>query len=316
MARLLGLGLLAALFFSSTFLFNRFMSLGGGHWFWSAALRYAWMALLLIVILLLQRRLDVLRDVARQLRRRPGFWLVAGTVGFGIFYAGVSFAAGFAPSWVLATTWQLTILMSPIVLAFFGRRVPVRGFFFTALIFAGIVLVNLEQAQAVSVQAALLGIIPMLISAIAYPTGLQMVWEDQRRSPPSPALENSFGRVLLLTLASAPFWLLLGFIVQPPPVSTSQVLSTLGVAIFSGVIATTLFVAARQLAHTPYQLAAVDATQSGEVIFSLAGELLLLNGALPGNLGLAGIAITLVGLVLYLLAQGREATPGAGSAPV
>jgi hypothetical protein len=52
------------------------------------------------------------------------------------------------------------------------------------------------------------------------------------------------------------------------------------------------------------------------VIFSLAGELLLLNGALPGNLGLAGIAITLVGLVLYLLAQGREATPGAGSAPV
>jgi drug/metabolite transporter (DMT)-like permease len=206
--------------------------------------------------------------------------------------------------------------MSPIVLAFFGRRVPVRGFFFTALIFAGIVLVNLEQAQAVSVQAALLGIIPMLISAIAYPTGLQMVWEYQRRSPPSPALENSFGRVLLLTLASAPFWLLLGFIVQPPPVSTSQVLSTLGVAIFSGVIATTLFVAARQLAHTPYQLAAVDATQSGEVIFSLAGELLLLNGALPGNLGLAGIAITLVGLVLYLLAQGREATPGAGSAPV
>ncbi len=52
---------------------------------------------------------------------------------------------------------------------------------------------------------------------------------------------------------------------------------------------------------------------SGEVIFSLAGELLLLNGAMPGNLGLAGIAITLVGLVLYLLAQGRE-TPPSGQA--
>lgn len=39
-------------------------------------------------------------------------------------------------------------------------------------------------------------------------------------------------------------------------------MSTLGVAIFSGVIATTLSVAARQLAHTPYQLAAVDAARS------------------------------------------------------
>ena len=47
MLRLLVYGLLAALFFSSTFVLNRAMSLGGGNWVWSAVLRYAY-ALLLI----------------------------------------------------------------------------------------------------------------------------------------------------------------------------------------------------------------------------------------------------------------------------
>ena len=37
------LGLTAGMFFSATFIFNRAMSLEGGHWYWSAALRYAYM---------------------------------------------------------------------------------------------------------------------------------------------------------------------------------------------------------------------------------------------------------------------------------
>ena len=41
MARLLSIGLLAAFFFSSTFVLNRAMSLGGGHWVWSVYTPYA-----------------------------------------------------------------------------------------------------------------------------------------------------------------------------------------------------------------------------------------------------------------------------------
>ena len=73
-----------------------------------------------------------------------------------------------------------------------------------------------------------------------------------------------------------------------------------------GALATVLFMHARHLARTPYQLAAVDSTQSGEVIFSLLGEVLLLGGALPGPVGWAGVVLTMVGLVLYLGAQRRE----------
>ena len=48
MTRLIGIGVLAALFFSSTFVLNRAMSLDGGSWVWSASLRYGWMTLFLI----------------------------------------------------------------------------------------------------------------------------------------------------------------------------------------------------------------------------------------------------------------------------
>ncbi len=312
MLRLLALGVLAALFFSSTFILNRAMSLEGGHWVWSASLRYAWMILLLSGGLLVAGRGALLGAALRLLRRHWRFWLLAGSVGFGVFYAGIAFAASYAPSWVVATTWQLTVLASPLVLLSYGRRVPWRGVLFTLLIFGGIVLVNLGQAQAAPPQTVLLGALPVVLSAFAYPWGLQLVWEAGAggkglggRIPhiDDPALANTFTRVLLLALGSLPFWLLVVLIAQPPPPASGQVINTLLVAIFSGVIATSLFLAARHLARSAYALAAVDATQSAEVLFSVAGEALLLGGALPGALGWAGIGLTVVGLVLYLLAQ-------------
>ena len=51
---------------------------------------------------------------------------------------------------------------------------------------------------------------------------------------------------------------------------------------------------------------AVDATQAAEVVFSLLGEMILLGAVLPGWLSLVGIALTVLGLVLYMLAQGRQ----------
>lgn len=310
MLRLLSLGILAALFFSSTFILNRVMSLEGGNWVWSASLRYMWMTLFLIGGLLVAGKRHLLADTFRLLRRHWRFWLVAGSVGFGIFYAGITFAASYAPSWVVATTWQFTVLFSPLVLLAYGRRVPLRGVAFSVLIFLGIMVVNLAQAQAASWRDVLLGALPVILSAFANPVGLQMVWEAQTgqhaRIPhiDDPALHNTFTRVLLLTLGSLPFWLVVILLFRPPPPSSGQWLNTALVAIFSGVIATSLFISARHFARSPYQLAAVDATQSAEVIFSVAGEVILLGGALPGPLGWLGIGLTVLGLVLYLGAQG------------
>ncbi len=312
MFRLLGFGILAAFFFSSTFVLNRAMSLEGGHWVWSASLRFLWMTVFLVAGPLVIRRGKLLGSTLLLLRRHWLFWLVAGTVGFGVFYAGVTFSASYAPSWVVATTWQFTILASPIVLLAYGRRVPWRGVAFTSLIFAGILLVNVEQLRTTSLRDMILGGVPVLIAAFAYPAGLQLVWEahagGHTRIPHiiDPVLDDSFARVLLLTLGSLPFWITLIFVNQPPPPTTGQWLTTAVVAISSGVIATSIFVYARHRASTPYELAAVDATQSGEVIFSLLGEVILLGGLLPGPLGWAGIALTMVGLVLYMFMHGQR----------
>lgn len=322
MFRLLSIGLLAALFFSSTFVLNRAMSLEGGHWAWAAVLRYAFTLLLITLGFVLSGRGRVVGAVVRAFARRWLFWTLAGTVGFGIFYTGVTLAASFAPGWVVATTWQLTILATPLVLALFGRRVPVRGVLYTLVIFAGIVLVNIENAlnpafrSNASWQALALGALPVLVAALAYPAGLQLVWEarsgsSKRVRPLDPAdaavVDNPFARVLLLVLGSIPWWIGLLVVTQPPPPTTGQWFNSALVALLSGIVATVLFLEARHLARTPYELAAVDSTQSAEVIFSLLGEVLILGGLLPGVWGWAGVTLTMVGLVLYLLSQGRGA---------
>jgi drug/metabolite transporter (DMT)-like permease len=319
MLRLIAWGILAAFFFSSTFVLNRVMSAQGGHWVWTASLRYGYALVFICAGFLVSGRARTLGAVFRIFARHWRFWLLAGGLGFTIFYSGIAFAASYAPGWVIATTWQTTILATPIVLAAFGRRVPVRGVLFAALIFAGIVLANLEHAASASWRAVLLGGLPVLVSAFAYPAGVQLVWEARHRGKRAarsrlpaiadPVVDNPFARVLLLVLGSAPWWLLLIAVTRPPAPTPGQWLNSALVALSSGIIASAMFLHARHLARTPYQLSAVDSTQSAEVIFTLAAEVWLLGAALPGALGLLGAGLTVAGLVLYLLAQGRHAPP-------
>ena len=311
MTRLISLGVLSALFFSSTFVLNRAMSLAGGHWVWTSSLRFGYMLIFLAVLLLITQGKKALAQVKEVFFQHWLFWVFAGSIGFGVFYSLITFSAAHAAGWVIATTWQTTILATPIVLILFSRKVPTKGILLTLLIFAGILLVNIEQATVTSLQTVFIGAIPVLIAAFAYPIGNQLVWEarlgEHKRLPhiQHPILENGFARVLLLTIGSIPFWIILLFVTKPPPPSSGQLISTALVALLSGVVATTLFLYARHLCKQPYEIAAVDATQSMEMIFSLAGEIILLNGALPGGLGIAGIVLTVVGLIAYIAMQSK-----------
>jgi drug/metabolite transporter (DMT)-like permease len=313
MTRLIITGILSAFFFSSTFVLNRAMSLHGGNWVWTASLRYAYMLVILSAWLVIAGKSRVLKSVWAAYRRNWCFWTLAGSTGFGAFYSLLTFSASFAPGWVVATTWQSTILATPIVLFLFGKKVPAKGILFTALIFLGIVLVTYEQATAASVKEMMLGIFPVIAAAFAYPIGNQLLWEARHgktRLIPridDPVLDDSIGRVLIMVLGSIPFWIALVLASHPPAPSASQLISTAVVAVFSGVIATTLFFHARHGARTPFELSAVDATQSTEVIFSLLGEIVFLHGSYPGIAGFLGIALSVIGLVLYVRSQAAAA---------
>jgi drug/metabolite transporter (DMT)-like permease len=309
MNRLLAIGILSATFFSSTFVLNRAMSLQGGHWVWTASLRYGYMLVMLCLWLLVTGQVTVLTGAFREYFKHWLFWTIAGSTGFGVFYALLSFSASFAPGWVVATTWQATILATPLVLFIFGKRVPARGMVFTSLIFFGIVLVTIEQATAGSLKETLVGMLAVMVAAFAYPLGNQLAWEARHGTSAiipridGPVVDNSVGRVLLMVLGSIPFWIALTIAVSPPPPSTGQLLTTAVVAVFSGVIATSLFLHARHHASTPYELAAVDSTQSTEVLFALLGEVIFLHGSYPGVTASVGIIAVVAGLLLYVSAQ-------------
>ncbi|WP_241759382.1 multidrug resistance efflux transporter family protein [Pyxidicoccus parkwayensis] len=319
----MALGLLAAAFFSLSFVLNRSMSLSGGHWVWSASLRYATTILLLGGWLGLRRGRTWLLELARVFLTRPGFWLLAGSVGFGVFYGGICLAADHAPGWLVATTWQTTLLASPFVLRAFGLRVPLRGVLFMVLIFVGIVLANLHSWKSgLSVEEVLRGVLPVLVAAFAYPFGNQLLNAARNGTSArvthvrSPVLEDAASCVLLMSLGSAPFWLVLVAVVSPPAPAASQVVQTLAVALSSGVIATTLFLRARNLARDAYSIAAVDATQAAEVVFALVGEVLMLGAPLPGVEVLVGLLLVTGGILGFTLGNSlpEEAEPGADTA--
>lgn len=308
MLKLIVIGLLAGLFFSSTFILNRMMSLEGGHWVWSAALRYAYMILFLMVGLGMFHGAAALRSTLNLFRAHWKFWVMAGSIGFGGFYALICFSADHAPGWIVATTWQLTIIASLFVLIGFGRSFPKKIWVFSGIIFTGVLMVNLTHFNFDNLQGLLKGAFPVLVAAFCYPTGNQLVWEAQqgRRFLPciqSDCLDNPFNKVLLLSLGSVPFWCVLIAIAAPPPPSTGQLVNTALVALFSGIAATSLFLYARSLARRASELAAVDATQSSEVIFAMIGEVLILGASWPTGLAVAGVVVVFTGLTLFIRFQ-------------
>ena len=108
-----------------------------------------------------------------------------------------------------------------------------------------------------------------------------------------------------MTLCSMPFWLILSAAaytrVGLP--SQGQTLQSVCVALFSGVIATVLFFRATDLVrHDQKKLALIEATQCGEVLFTLLGGILILGDSVPAPVGFAGILLIVAGMVLNSLA--------------
>jgi drug/metabolite transporter (DMT)-like permease len=300
--RAVGLGLVAAFFFASTFVLNRVMAVAGGHWVWSAVLRYLFMVPLLLLIVGLR---GGSAPVWRELRRNPRIWLGWSTVGFGLFYAPLCFAAASGPAWLVASTWQLTIIAGSLLVPWLGPpdaaaparpAIPVRSVLISLVILVGVALIQLQHSRQVRGADLLLGVLPVAVAAVAYPLGnRKMMLHCGERL-------DTVQRVLAMTLASLPFWgalALYGLVVAGPP-DRAQIGQSLTVAVFSGVIATLLFFHATEAAHgNPGQLAAVEATQAAEVVFALLGEVIVLQTPLPSVWGLAGIAVIVGGMLAH-----------------
>ena len=91
------------------------MNTSGGSWIWSASLRYIFMLPILFIIVFSRKEI---KPVLKSIKKNLLHWFVWSTVGFGLFYAPLSFASMYGASWMVASTWQITIiagaLMSPL----------------------------------------------------------------------------------------------------------------------------------------------------------------------------------------------------------
>ncbi|KEI00923.1 multidrug resistance efflux transporter family protein [Clostridium botulinum] len=299
------LGISSAFFFSFTFVLNSKMNISGGSWIWSASLRYIFMLPILHIIMILRNESTyVIKDILK----RPTKWLLWSTIGFGLFYAPLSFSSVYSPSWVVSSTWQITIiagiLLSPLFYEHIKtekevlkkrNKIPKKSLIMSLIILIGVFLIQFQQKGQGSMFRSLIGIIPIVIAALSYPLGNRKMMEV------CDGKFNTFQRVYGMTIASMPFFIFLsvfGLLKIGMP-QKQQIVQSLLVAIFSGIIATILFFKATDLVkENSHKLAAVEATQSGEVIFTLLGEILVLHGKLPTIVGLIGIFLVVIGMGL------------------
>ena len=291
------LGLLASFFFAFTFLLNRSMHLSGGSWIWSASLRYLFT---FPIFALLVWRTSGFSRVHAAIRRAPLRWLLWSTVGFGLFYAPITFAGDHGESWLIAASWQITIVMGLLLSPLFQKRIAVKNLGAAAVILIGVFLLQVKNIVSLNT-ASLIGTLPpILVAAVAYPLG------NRKMMALCPPELTTIERVYGMTLCSLPFWVLLavyGFISRGAP-SGSQTIQSLGVAVLSGVIATLLFFRATDLVrHSQRQLAVVESTQSFEVLFTLIGGVLLLHDSVPDTFGWVGVGLIVAGMVLSSIAS-------------
>jgi drug/metabolite transporter (DMT)-like permease len=296
MAKALILGITASFFFAFTFILNQQMNVSGGSWLWSSSLRYIFMLPILLIIMIIKNQLfDVLKDIMKN----PIEWITWSTIGFGLFYAPLSFASAYGASWLVAGT-----LMSPLFfksietkngIIKIRNKIPKKSLLMSSIILLGIFLMQFEEGKNIPVLKTLIGIIPVILAAFAYPLGNRKMME---------ICENrftTFQRVFGMTLCSMPFWIIISisgiFYVGLP--SKGQVLQSLIVAVFSGVIATILFFKSTDIvSHDIHKLAVIESTQSGEVIFTLLGGVFIFHDKTPTLIGLIGIILVVIGMIL------------------
>ena len=317
------LALLSTLFFTMTYVLNRAAAVDGGHWAWTASLRYL---ITLPLLLPLMRWQGGIAPVWRAIRAHPGPWLLWSGVGFGLFYVCLSYAAASGPAWLVAGTFQLTVIAGMLCAPFLYKdaraRVPRAALAIGVAMVAGVLLMQFGHGGGRLDRAGWIALVLVAVSAVAYPLAnraLLLHLERVHGDADAPEL-NATQRVFGMTLASQPLWWLLAAYAfaqaGPPPIA--QVGLAAGVALSAGVIASVLFFhATGMVRRDPTALAAAEAMQAAEILFSVAIGALWLGEAWPQGRALAGAVVVIAGIVaISVVAAHGAATSRRASEPL
>ncbi len=309
--RAVALALCSALFFTLTYVLNRAVVSGGGHWQWAVIMRYLITLPLLAMVLSMQGGMGSLPD---ELRRHPRYWLLWSSVGFVLFGIPLTWAASSGPAWLVAGSFLSTVLAGPLLAPLIyrdeRRRLALPSLAIGVLILAGVMLLQWGHAHGALDTDAWLAVAAVLLAAFAYPLGNRMILLHlERTGTRIGAVQRVFG----MTLCSWPLWLLFAAItwwrIGPPTLEESLLAG--GVALSSGVIATVMFFRATEMVgRRPTALAGVEAMQAAELLFATVIGAMFLHEAMPGGMALLGAVGIVVGIALFAWISARDTTVG------
>lgn len=302
-----GIALASALFFTLTYVLNRVSASGGGHWAWTASLRYLFT---LPLLLPLMRWQGGVKPVWQAIVAHPGAWLRCSLVGFVLFYTLLSFAAASGPSWLIAGSFQFTViagmLCSPFLYRDSRRKIPPSGLVVAVVILAGVLLMQWGYSDGALDAAAWLALGCVLVSAVVYPLGNRLLLLHLERTGENL---NAAQRVFGMTLVSQPLWVLVAayaWSAAGAP-ATGQAPLAAGVAVSAGIIATILFFHATGMVRKqPVALAAAEAMQAGELLFAVLLGTLFLHEAWPSGAALAGAVVVMAGIVAFAVVAAQS----------
>lgn len=276
------------------------MAMSGGDFLWSACLRYIITLPFILLVALINKEAKVLFSV---FFNNPKPWLIWGTVGFGLFYLCLTAAAHISPAWLIAGTFQTTIiaglLISPFIYKDKRKTIPKKALYASCIILLGVLLSQFGEIKTEEFSSLIWGTCLVILSATFFPLGnrkilLYQETVDDKLSP--------IQRVACMTIGSMPLWVVVAFVAYERSglPSDNQVIQSGLIALFSTIIATVIFFKATEMAGSNTEaLGAVEATQSIEIVITLIAEILFLQAAFPSFLGCVGISIIIAGIYYY-----------------
>ncbi|MGL5416059.1 MAG: DMT family transporter [Clostridium sp.] len=248
-----------------------------------------------------------LKLLFKSIRKNFLKWMLWGNLSGIVFYFLLTISSDFAPSWLVASSWQITIvaglLLSPLFFipviingkeTLIRGKIPLKRLFMSLFILVGVAIMQLNELNTISLENILKGFIPVAIAAFLYPLGNRKLMEvcgDEI---------NSFQRSLGVAIVSMPLAIIFAIIGgSKSTLSGIDFFQALILALFSGVIATiTFFFATTKAKHDLSLLAAVESTQAGMVVFTVIGSIIFLNGSFPTGFSLLGIIIIIIGMIV------------------
>jgi len=296
------IGIISALFLSSTFTINSLLAHTGSHWAWTACLRSLFMIPVMLLPLLVTKKF---KTFWQAIKRYPLLFFKWGSIGFGGLYTCMALASLLIPGWLVAATFQINILAGVLLAPFLyndhRKKIPVRALALSLLVVFGVLIMQLDKLiQLHDGRSLMISFVLVLVGAIVWPLANRklLIELDSRQVP-----LNAMQRVLGLTVGSLPLWLVLATYAfsQVGMAPGPQLQASFYSAIFSGFLGGVGFYKATQMVkHDPIALATVEATQVFEIFFTLIGEIWLINASLPNLYGFSGMLVIILGMIFQI----------------